>query len=109
AGDSVLPLLLDRIQDRGMPRRRYAIGYLGKCGYVPALPVLEQILLDDAEKDLYRSDALMAIDAIAPAHAARLRTSYLKRDDELGNVARNRWKLAPKRHYVSALLATAVQ
>jgi hypothetical protein len=106
AGDSVLPLVVERVRDKSMPRRRYAIGHLGKSQYKPALPLLSQIVLDDSEKDLCRGDALMSLAAISPTDAEALRGRFVHRKDYLGDVARHDWKLGPKRPLFSAMLAT---
>jgi hypothetical protein len=61
AGKRVVPLVIEEVRNREMPRRRYAIGFLGNGSYRQALPVLEQILSDASEIDYFRGDALHAI------------------------------------------------
>ena len=68
-GQRVVPLLLRELPNKSMPRRRYAIGFLGEGRYEEALPALERILADLTEIDYFRADALLAIYAIAPARA----------------------------------------
>lgn len=76
AGDSILPLLLAEVRDKAMPKRRYAIGYLGERRYEAALPVLEAILRDDTERDFVRGDALLAIYAISEPRAKLLAADH---------------------------------
>jgi len=64
AGDSVAPLVTDKIQKRDAPKRGYAILFLGDIGYRPALPVLEKIVLDGQEEAADRECALRSITMI---------------------------------------------
>src|SRR5262245_49067759 len=41
-GRRVVPLVIDALPDKTMPRRRYAIGFLGEGHYEEALPTLER-------------------------------------------------------------------
>jgi len=61
AGEPVVPLVIEAIKNQEMPKRRYAIGFLGNGEYKQALPVLEEILKNPDEKDYFRGDALLAI------------------------------------------------
>lgn len=71
-GASVVPLVIRDLPKKEMPRRRYAIGYLGEEGHVEALPTLEAIARDNSEKFYFRADALLAIYDISPTRAAAL-------------------------------------
>src|SRR5262245_45882955 len=51
AGEKVVPLVIREIKNKEMPRRRYAIGFLGNGSYKQALPALEDIFQDLSEKD----------------------------------------------------------
>ncbi|MFY9292399.1 MAG: hypothetical protein WAP03_17140 [Methylorubrum rhodinum] len=64
AGKAVAPLVISELPNRAMPRRRYAIGFLGEKGYREALPILEKIARDSTELDYIRGDALIAISQI---------------------------------------------
>lgn len=61
AGRAIVPYVITEIQQKDIPRRRYAIGALGKIGDRRALPVLEKLLDDDSEMFYFRHDALIAI------------------------------------------------
>ena len=61
AGPGVIPHVVRGVRDRNMPRRGYAILFLGMVEATEALPVLRSILDDDTEKDIVRGDALRAI------------------------------------------------
>lgn len=61
AGKPIVPYLIVEIQKKNMPRRRYAIGALGKIGDRRAVPALIKILEDRSELDYFRGDALEAI------------------------------------------------
>ena len=61
AGKPIVPYLIVEIQRKDMPKRRYAIGALGKIGDKQALPVLIKILEDNTELYYFRSDAIEAI------------------------------------------------
>ena len=89
AGSSILPRLLEEIQNKEMPRRRYAIGFTGDKFYRPALPVLQKILEDKTEIWYFRADALEAIFRIDPELATHLSPSYIDEKEWLGRFARN--------------------
>lgn len=61
AGKPIVPYLIVEIQKKDMPRRRYAIGALGKIGDKRALPMLINILEDRSELIYFRADALESI------------------------------------------------
>src|SRR5262245_36870293 len=71
-GSKVVPLVVRDLPNKTMPRRRYAIGFLGDGRYPEALPVLEHILSDETEIYYFRADALLAIYRIAPNRAQEL-------------------------------------
>ncbi len=89
AGSMILPSVLKAIQDKEMPRRRYAIGFIGTEAYEPALPVLRRILEDETEIWYFRADALEAIYQINPHLAFELSAAYLDEPEWLGRFARN--------------------
>ena len=61
AGDKVVPLVLENIRNKQMPKRRYAIEFLGNGTIRQALPVLEELVKNNTEEDFIRGDALQAI------------------------------------------------
>ena len=71
-GARVVPLVIRELPNKAMPRRRYAISFLGEGRHAEALPVLEKILADETEIFYFRADALLAIFEIAPTRAQEL-------------------------------------
>lgn len=88
AGRRVVPLVITEVQRKDMPRRRYAIGFLGNGRYLEAMPGLEKILTDESEILYFRADALEAIYQIAPGRARELAPRYTSGEELLGKVAR---------------------
>ena len=88
AGDRVVPLVIRGVADRNMPKRRYAIQFLGNGGFDEAVPVLRRILADKAEDDWMRADALQAIYMIQQSEGAGLAVDYREQDGVLGTLAR---------------------
>ena len=86
-GSRVVPLVLAEIPDKEMPLRRYAISFLGNGGYKPAIPVLEEILADEAEVYYFRADALQAIYSIDRQHGERLALDHVDGEGLLGQFA----------------------
>lgn len=89
AGDDVVPLVLQHVKDRGLPRRRYAICFLGNSGKREALPVLESLYADASELDYIRGDALQAIAMIDLEHGKRLAVHPREDDSYVGLIARS--------------------
>lgn len=81
AGEKVVPLVINSVKSREMPRRRYAIGFLGNGEYSQAIPVLEDILKDVSEKDFIRGDALISIYQIDASLGMKYAKQY---ENELG-------------------------
>ena len=88
AGDKVVPLVIERVKDKDMPRRRYAIAFLGNGSYRQALPVLQQILQDSTEADYYRGDALQSIYQIDPRLGTTYAQNYQTGIDYVGSIAK---------------------
>ena len=61
SGRRVVPLVVAAVKGKNMPKRRYALAFLGNGRYRQALSVLEGILADPDEKPLIRAVALKAI------------------------------------------------
>jgi hypothetical protein len=89
AGPGILPSVLEAVQDKEMPRRRYAIEFIGAEAYEPALPVLQKILEDETEIWYFRADALEAIYLIDPLMAFELSPNYVNEAEWLGRYARS--------------------
>jgi hypothetical protein len=87
AGEKVIPLVLEGVQDPNMPRRRYAIGFLGNCECKQAIPLLLSILEDTQEEDYFRGDALRAIARIRPEYGKELAKEYLSAEGHLAHIA----------------------
>lgn len=107
-GKRIVPIVISKIASPDMPRRRYAIGFLGNGGYVEAIPVLRNIFEDEREKDYVRADALKGIYQIDPQLGLQYAKSYASRTDRLGNMSqwilRERSSMASRRSYLDALL-----
>jgi HEAT repeat protein len=87
AGDKVVPVVIERVNDRDMPRRRYAIAFLGNGSYRQAIPVLEQILQDRTEKDYFRGDALESLYKIDMQVGTNYAQKYQTENDHLRRTA----------------------
>lgn len=57
AGYYIGHILTEKIADKEMKYRRYAIGGLAKIKYKPATEVLKRILFDKTENEVFRADA----------------------------------------------------
>ena len=86
--DLVKSRVIEEVAARTMPKRRYAIGFLGVAGITDALPVLRTILADETEKDFFRADALESIYRIAEKEGLALASQYQSRTDLLGSIAK---------------------
>jgi len=82
-GSRAVPLVISALPNKEMPKRRYAIGFLGIGGYRSALPVLEDILTDGSDPFYVRRDALEAIYRIDPERARVLARSLEDEDEPL--------------------------
>ena len=87
AGPRVVPLVILDLPKKGTARRLYAIRFLGNGHYKRALPVLEQLLADDAENVSFRVEAFEAIYQISPDRARQLAPVYGYGRDRLARVA----------------------
>lgn len=85
----VIPLVIQAIRDPQMPKRRYAISYLGEVGAVDATGELLVILENDSEQDYFRADALEALQAIDPDRARKLAPRYVGGPGLLGVFAKD--------------------
>ena len=87
AGEKVVPLVLQKIQNRYMERRVYAIGFLGSGEYQQAIPVLEKLANDKYEKVSIRANSLEAIFLIKESKGRELAGKYKNNTDYLGEMA----------------------
>jgi len=83
-GRRVAPLVIAEVPNKEMKLRRYAIGFLGNGQYRDALPVLEQVLVDESEIYYFRADALEAVFRISPERARVLAPRYVNGEGLLG-------------------------
>jgi len=101
----MLPVICEKIKDKNMPKRRYAISFLGNEQYAKAEQVLLQILSDETEQEYYRGDALLALYMIDTADGNKYAEKYRNRTDYLGYIAElvlNK-KPVPRRTFSDAL------
>ncbi|WP_094603337.1 hypothetical protein SPSIL_027700 [Sporomusa silvacetica DSM 10669] len=77
AGPKMAPLLEREILKREIPRRRHAITALGHLGNNNSFPILEHILQDKGEKEVFRADALLSIARIDLPYAQKIAPQYL--------------------------------
>lgn len=69
----ITPLVVEAIKDPEMPRRRYAIGFLGEERDVGAVKILRNIAMDSTEISYMRGDALEALTFLARDLGSQLR------------------------------------
>lgn len=89
AGPAVYPLVIEAISDPNLPKRRYAIGFLGNEEVAVALPALLAIIDDENELPYFRGDALEAIYKIDESKAKQLAERYRDAEDMLGRSAKD--------------------
>ncbi len=87
AGPSIYSSVIEAVRDPTMPRRRYAIGFLGNEEVAEALQLLTAILKDDSELPYFRGDALEAIYKMDKDRAKELAPQFQDREDALGYYA----------------------
>lgn len=87
SGKEIVPMVVSKVIQPDMPRRRYAIGFLGNGRFSEALPVLRNILEDEREKDYVRADALKAIYQIDQQLGIASAKLYADRSDGLGRIS----------------------
>jgi hypothetical protein len=86
--DVVAHAVIRDVRHRDMPRRRYAIAFLGNQRIEAAVPTLRSILNDETELDYFRADALDSVFRIDRAEGERCAKELSLRQDYLGYVAR---------------------
>ena len=76
AGYQIGPILTEKITDKEMKYRRYAIGGLEKIKYKPATSTLTKILLDKSEKEFFRADAYEALTVFDTDETRKILTEF---------------------------------
>lgn len=108
AGSSVVPLVVHEVDKEEMPRRLYAISFLGNGGYHQALPVLRKILFDSDENEHFRAGALVAIYQIDQSEGRRYEPGSFPEGSAVQEVAKDilqgKSYLTVKRTYFQALV-----
>lgn len=106
-GDGVVPLVLENVKNKQMPKRRYAIGFLGNGKYRESLPVLEELVANDTEEAFIRGDSLLALYQIDQRIGREMAQKFKDDSSFLGKMAKDiissRASLA-RRSYIEALL-----
>lgn len=87
AGESVVPIVTQKIKNKNMERRTYAIGFLGTTESKVPLPVLKAILEDESEKIGYRANSLKSVYLIDEETGKNLALKYKNQDDYIGKTA----------------------
>lgn len=96
AGKTVVPLVAEKIKDKDLEKRTYAISFLGSGDYKEALPTLEMIAKDESEIKGYRANSLESIYLIDESKGKSLAEKYKQRNDYLGEVSR---EILKKKNY----------
>jgi len=108
AGKKAVPLVIEKVKDKNMPRRRLAIEFLGNGSYEQSLPVLKQIMTDDSEEAHFRATALIAVFQIDEELGRRFAQENKDKADDLGEAARDilesKEYLRSRRTYFDALI-----
>jgi hypothetical protein len=96
AGEKVVPLVIEKIKNKDLERRRYALTFLGTSDYYQALPVLEKTVEDESEVEIFRGDALESIYLIDESKGLRLAKNYKQTNDFLGTISK---EILKKKNY----------
>jgi len=76
AGYHIGTILTDKIKDKNMELRRYAINGLGDIKYKPATETLKQILFDTTETDYVRADAFVVLTKFNTAMSIKVLSDF---------------------------------
>lgn len=88
AGEKVVPLLTEKVKDKNLKRRRYAIGFLGVTESKLPVSVLEKIVKDETDNEFYRGDSLQSLYLLDESLGKTLANNYQNMADYLGETAR---------------------
>ncbi|QDU82566.1 hypothetical protein Pla110_43260 [Polystyrenella longa] len=83
-GDDVVPIVLENVKNKELPRRHYAIIFLGNGRYKESLPTLRSILFDSSESNTIRAQTLEAITQIDFSLGLTFAKQHLDAEGQLG-------------------------
>lgn len=87
AGEMVVPLVTEKIKDKNLERRAYAIGFLGTTeGKIP-VDTLEKIVMDETETEGSRSGSLKSLFLVDETRGRAAALKFTDRSDYLGKAA----------------------
>ena len=87
AGEVVVPLVTEKIKDKNLDRRIYAIGFLGTAESKIPVDALERIVMDETEGEGYRSEALRSLFLVDEIRGRATGLKFTERSGSLGKVA----------------------
>lgn len=88
AGESVIPIVIEKVKNRKLERRVYALGFLGTTESESAADVLEVIARDDSEDEGIRNTALKSLFMIDETRGRKAADEFKDRMDYVGKIAR---------------------
>jgi hypothetical protein len=107
AGVDIVPLVIEKIKDKNMKKRTFAMLFLGNGSYNKGLPVLREIIEDQNDPD--REVALFAIYQINAEIGKEYAKIHQLRSDKLGKISRDILQdeeyLKQRRTYFQAFLS----
>jgi len=71
-------IVMENLPEKEMKNRRYAIGAIGELKFKPAIPILQQILSDKTELDVFRADAFEALQKIGTMQSKEIAEGFRK-------------------------------
>ena len=86
-GDKTVPLVVEKVKDKNMTRRNYAISFLGNGEYIDGVNVLMDIFQDETEGETTRGLALVSLYQINKALGKNLAKPYSQEKTKLGETA----------------------
>lgn len=88
AGESVVPLVIEKVKQKDLDRRRYAIAFLGTSEGDLPVTVLESIANDVSEEEYFRGNALESLFVLSEKKGKALALTFKYRADFLGTIAK---------------------
>jgi hypothetical protein len=105
-GEPIVPLAIQKIQDKSTPKRSFIILFLGNGEYKEAAPILEILVQDELDAD--RNVALVALFQIDKKLAQKYAVQYKNEKSKLGEISKDIWLDKPylykRTSYFEALL-----
>ena len=89
AGNKVVPIVNQRVREKDLDRRLYAIVFLGVYGDDASVSTLKDLVSDESETEYFRSAALESIFVLRSDDGRAISLKYVDRTDLLGRRARN--------------------